>query len=433
MSSELGRIRRIHFIGIGGIGMSALARFFIHEGAYVSGSDWEEKDITRMLSSLGANVHTVQHAENITHDIDAVVYTHAMPNDHPELVRARELSIPTYSYPEMLGRVSFGRYTIAVAGTHGKTTTTAMVGAIFSAAGYDPTMLVGSLIRHDDGPTNFVFGNSAYFVVEADEYRRSFLCLRPNILIITNIEADHLDYYTDLADIQSAFRELAQAVPEDGAIIARASDPNTAPVLENVSAHVIDYPHVALRDIELPVPGAHNVSNAYAASVAAEIEGIPDEVIADALRSFKGTWRRFELLGTAQNGAKVYDDYAHHPTEVRATLAAFRETYPDARIVVAFQPHLFSRTKAFLSDFGASLSGADAVIVAPIYAAREEDTGDISAADVAQSIRDEGGTAHTAQSLDEVITLLRNEDTSGAVLVVMGAGNIREAGERMCS
>lgn len=423
-----GKIKKVHFIGIGGIGMSAIARYFVHQGISVSGSDWEEKDILKMLQDVGVDVVTRQVAENITDDIDAVVYTNAMPADHPELATAHEKGIATYSYPEILGMISEGKTTIAIAGTHGKTTTTAMVGQIFMHAGLDPTMLVGSLINQPEGPTNFVVGDSEYFIVEADEYKRSFLNLSPQIVVITNLEADHLDYYTDLADVQSAFRELVMKVPADGVIVCPAQHPNVVPVIEGVRAQVVDYMSIADRGIALPIPGEHNRANARAATVVGEVEGVDVDTIREALETFTGTWRRFEYLGDTDQGAHVYDDYAHHPTEVRATLSAFREKYSEERLVVVFQPHLYSRTRMFLKDFGKSFTEADKVIVAPIYAARESDPGDITNTDLAYEIQGRGVSALAASSLDDV-KLLLGDDAGAEVIVVMGAGNIRDVGE----
>ena len=321
--------KKIHFIGIGGIGTSAVARMMLLSGKSVTGSDTEETPITDGLKKEGAKILIGHKEEHITSDMDAVLYTIAVKDDNPELKKARSFNIPTFSYPEALGLISKGMFTIAVSGTHGKTTTTAMIGKILKDADRSPTIIVGSILV--DGGTNFVPGTSDILVVEACEYSRSFLHLNPNILVITNIDSDHLDYYRDLQDIQSAFGELAQKVPKDGYIVTNPHDASVAPAIKEARGQVIDYTSHDMTDVHLRVPGEHNILNAQAALATAEILKIPRDTAIASLSNFKGTWRRFEYKGKIKNDALIYDDYAHHPVEIKATLKAARESFPGKR------------------------------------------------------------------------------------------------------
>ena len=340
---DLAKITRVHMIGVGGIGMSGLARLFLHEGKRVSGSDRAPSDITAALADEGVKFFPSQEATNISNDIDMVVYTEAMPQDHPEMAAGRGLGVPMMNYFEALGLVANQYYLIAVAGTHGKTTTTAMLIDIFEEAGLDPSGIVGSLRAKTK--SNYRAGKSKYFIVEACEYRRDFLHLEPDVLVITNLEAEHLDYYKNLEDVQAAFRELALKVREDGAVIAEMSNPNVAPVLTDLPCRVIDYKKNLDLSLQLKVPGLHNRMNAAAAMAAAQFAEVPINVAKIALQKFSGTWRRFEYKGEV-NGAPVYDDYGHHPTEIKATISGARELYPDNKLVVVYQPHTYSRSRA---------------------------------------------------------------------------------------
>lgn len=404
----LSAIKAVHFIGVGGIGVSALARLFLAEGKKVTGSDRSPSLITAELSKLGVEIKAG------VGEADLVIYTIAVPSDHPELVEARERQIPTLSYPEALGLLSRDKFTIAVAGTHGKTTTTAMIAEILIAAGLDPTVIVGSLFQPPNqaaaSPTNFIAGRSKYFVVEACEYRRSFLHLAPRILVITNIDADHLDYYHDLADIQSAFAALVAKVPPDGAVI-------TAKEYEQISL-----------PITLGVPGRHNQQNAQAAIAVAKTLGLSEAVARQHLANFQGTWRRFELKGETSTGALVYDDYAHHPAEISATLQGARELYPERQIIAVFQPHLYSRTKQLLADFAAALSGADEVLLLPIYAAREPFDPSISSEMLAEAIRARGVAVEVFSDFAGVKRCLSSTLTAdrSKLILIMGAGDVTE-------
>lgn len=409
-------------IGIGGVGMSALARLFMHDGKQVSGSDKASSAITAALAQEGAVIHEGHHPDAIDDGVDLVVYTEALADDNEALAAARALDIPTVNYFEALGHAVNRYHLIAVAGTHGKTTTTAMLTDILEAAQLDPTAIIGSLRSKTN--SNFRAGESKYAVVEACEYRRDFLHLAPNVLVITNIEKEHLDYYRDLADIQDAFTELAARVPEDGYVVCNPSDPNVAPVLTRTRATVIDYTkHVDPR-LTLRVPGIHNLMNAAAARAAAETVGVKTDAALRALSEFAGTWRRSEYLGTTGSGALVFDDYAHHPTEIRATLGAFKERYPDRRLVVAFQPHLHSRTHDFFEGFVEALAMADVVLIAPIHEARTETRHTVSSETLASAL---GERAVALGSYEDIARYLNEHASERDLIITMGAGPIDTA------
>lgn len=404
MAIDLKQVKKIHFIGIGGSGVSALARMFLFEGKAVSGSDQSESVVTRELAKAGAKIFLSHDAKNIPPESDLVIHSIAITAHNPELLEAKRLTIGTLSYPEALGLISRDKFTIAVAGTHGKTTTTAMIAKIMIDAGLDPTVIVGSFLL--DRQSNFIAGRGKYFVVEACEYRRSFLNLSPQILVITNIDNDHLDYYRDLDDIRSAFAELAAKVPADGRVITEK-----------------EYCRVKT-DFKLLAPGAHNLRNAQVALAVAEALGIDPAAARWSLAEFRGTRRRFERRGETSEGALVYDDYAHHPTEVRATLAGAREQFPDRKIIVIFQPHLYSRTKLLFDDLAASFGGADQVLLLPVYAAREPFDPSVNSAMLAKAI---GSRATTVPDFAAARAALPTLHASSSTLIItMGAGDISE-------
>ncbi len=423
--------KHIHFIGIGGIGMSALARFWHHEGAVVTGSDRAQSIVTEGLETIGIRISFEQVAKNITDEIDMVVYTEAMSHDHPEMVAAKALGVPMVNYFEALGEVANEYYLIAVAGSHGKTTTTAMLIDVLEEAGLDPTGIVGSL--RSKTKSNFRPGKSKYAVVEACEYRRDFLYLKPDVLVITNLEWEHVDYYESLEAVQKAFRELALTVPEDGYIIADITDERVKPVLEGVGAIIIDYrPYInVLR--KLHQPGLHNRQNAAAASAAAATLSIDPVVIGTALENFAGTWRRFEYKGdivpVTGGRVPVYDDYGHHPTELKATFAATRELYPHKRLVVVFQSHTYSRTHALLSDFVDALATADYVYLLPIYAAREENRWGVSSEQIVAALTKNGVGAEVYATPETVAIHIKQTIRDNDVIVVIGAGAVTETAE----
>lgn len=412
-------MKKIHFIGIGGIGMSALAQYFKDQGERVTGSDKEASPVTELLEQKGIKVLIGQSAENVPADAVVVIYSDAVPEDNPERAQARELGVPQKSYFEMLGEVSEGKRTIAVSGTHGKTTTTGMLARILRDAGASPTAIVGSIVK--DFGSNYLHGESDLFIVEACEYRDHLLELSPRVLVITNLEWDHTDFFLSLEALQETFRKAIKRVPADGAIVTDPHNKNIAPLLADAKARVVDYTKEPA--YELHLPGEFNQMNARAAALAARVvlPDISDDVIKNALADFHGTWRRFEYKGKTASGADVYDDYAHHPTAVQETLRALRGK-TKGKIIVAFHPHLYSRTKDLLEGFSAAFRDADQVYIAPIYAAREKDDGTISSEMLAERIR-ANGTDAVALDFGAIEAKLR-EAGEGDTIMTMGAGDI---------
>ncbi|TSC87166.1 MAG: Uncharacterized protein G01um10148_271 [Parcubacteria group bacterium Gr01-1014_8] len=423
----------IYMVGMGGIGMSALAQLLVHQGKNVSGSDREESPTTAMLGDRGIQV-TVGHDQcNIPADTGLLIYSDAVNADNTERVRAREMGIKQISYFEMLGKISEPGTTIAVAGTHGKTTTTGMLASILRAAGKEPTAIVGSIVRDFPGRTggsNFLAGRSDLYVIEACEYRDHLLELKPEILVITNIELDHTDFFPSLSAMQNTFHSAVERVPKHGTIVTDPENSNIAPILSHISARVVDYTKKAVGELKLI--GEFNRENARAAlagALAAE-PSLSQEAAIHTLSEFKGSWRRFEYKGETPHGALVYDDYAHHPTAVRKTIEAAREKYPNKRIVVAFHPHLYSRTKSFLAEFADALATADDAIIAPIYAAREAHDGSISSDVLAEEIRMRKGNARALQSFEAIRQALSLEP-GNTVIITMGAGDIYKVSEQI--
>ena len=412
--------KNVHFVGIGGIGMSALAQMLAHDGVGVTGSDRERSPVTEMLEKKGISVTVPQAAENVPTDADIVVYSDAVPPDNPERAEAARRGIPQLSYFAMLGKVSAGKRTVAVAGTHGKTTTTGMLAKILVDAGASPTAIIGSIVK--DFESNYVAGTSDIFVVEACEYRDHLLELSPEVLVITNLEWDHTDYFPSLAALQETFRRAIGRVPETGVIVTDPANPNITPLLSAARARVVDYTVEPAH--KLLLPGVFNQNNARAAAAAARAirPDISEETIAAALASFHGTWRRFEYKGTTPAGAEVYDDYAHHPTAVHETLQALRAR-ATGKIFVAFHPHLYSRTRDLLDEFATAFKDADEVLVAPIYAAREVDDGSISSELLAERVQAAGTHARAATFVD-IESILNTEPKSGDTIMTMGAGDI---------
>lgn len=420
-------------IGVGGIGMSGLARLFLHEKKGVSGSDRTMSAITQALEEEGVVFFSDQGAHNITDDIDLVVYSEALSKDHPEMVAARERDIPMLNYFGALGMVANEYYLIAIAGTHGKTTTTAMTIDVLEAAGLDPTAIVGSL--RSKTKSNFRAGKSKYFVAEACEYRRDFLSLTPDILAITSIEADHLDYYKDEADFVSAFAEFVAKVNEDGKVIANPGSENVKTALARAREDitVVDYTKHLDPLLKLKVPGTHNFQNAaIALAIAAEL-GIEKDVVKEALEDFSGTWRRFEYKGKTKEGALVYDDYAHHPSEITATITSVRELFPDKKLTVVFQPHMFSRTAELFDGFVESLSKADRVILADVYDARAVDAKGVDSKTLTDAISQNHPDATYVGHWSAVPDFLIGQGltSQSEVVVVMGAGDIASLPEKL--
>lgn len=431
MENLLSAAEKIHFVGIGGTGISAVARMMLLQGKMISGSDRSESPTAEELAKLGAKIFIGQNAENISKDTNLVIYTVAIPDDNPELLRAKELKIKCVTYPQALNIISADKYTVAISGTHGKTTTTAMVGKILLDAGADPTVVVGSSFK--DLKTNMVAGKGDLLVVEADEYRRGFLNLSPKILVIANIDEDHLDYYKNLEDIQSAFSELAEKIPKDGFLICDKNDEHLLPVLKSVKSKVVDYPKVSVEGLNLKFPGKHNVKNAQCALAVAEVLGLDFKKAVLSLNDFAGTERRFEFKGKTESGALVYDDYAHNPHKLRAVLSGARELFPNKKIVAVFQPHLYSRTKTQLDEFAKSFQDADMVLLPPIYPAREKFDPSISSEMLVEKIADNyGGVKALAfESLDSIFDYLKKNLAGGEVVITIGAGDVTSLSDRL--
>ena len=433
--------KKIHFIGIGGIGMSALAQMMAHESVAVSGSDRSESPVTELLESKGIMVAIGHTEENLPEGADLVVHSDAVHDDNPERREADRRGVRDISYFQALGEISKGKRTIAVAGTHGKTTTTGMLACILHDAGAEPTAIIGSIVK--DFGSNYLSGTSDLFVVEACEYRDHLLELTPHVLVITNLEWDHTDYFPSLAALQETFRKAIAKVPADGAIITNPHNPNIAPLLSSAKAPIVDYTVSGRSDLpegayELRAPGEFNQMNARAAAAAARfvLQSVQhqvlhkvDESIRESLPDFHGTWRRFEYKGKTKNGADVYDDYAHHPTAIKVTLEALRGKVK-GKVFVAFHPHLYSRTRDLLDEFATAFVGADKVFFAPIYAARETDDGSISSEILAERVRATGVEAKALDSFDAIEKAL-GEAQEGDTIITMGAGDIYKVADAL--
>jgi len=443
----------VHFIGIGGISMSGLAAILLKEGFTVSGSDSHESELTDRLEKAGARIAYQQSAENITDGIDVVVYTAAIHPSNPEYAAAVEKKIPLLSRAQLLGQLMKNyKVPICVSGTHGKTTTTSMAAHILMAADMDPTISVGGILPLIHG--NYRIGSNQTFLMEACEYTNSFLSFFPKISIILDIDADHLDFFKDLDDIRNSFRKFAELLPDDGVLIINADDPACKMITKDLKCKIITYSmsnkgeytadlvtydkrgNASFRALykgepigtfSLQVPGQHNVSNALAAIALARELGIDAKTIQDGFSSFHGTNRRFEYKGTMQ-GAKIIDDYAHHPTEIKATLRT-AERVPHKTIWCVFQPHTYTRTKALLPQFAEALSIADHVVLADIYAARELDIYGISSRDLQAEIQKLGTDCDYFPSFEEIEDFLRANVKEGDLVITMGAGNIVQVGE----
>ncbi len=405
--------KNVHCIGIGGIGLSALARYCHVNGAKVTGSDGGTSRITEDLKKEGMTVYFGHNSAHVSKDTDLVVYTIAVNDNNPELKVARERGVTCMTYPEALGLLTKEYVTIAVCGTHGKTTTTGMVTSMLKGCGVNPTVIVGSLLS--EGGTNFIQGDSEYLVVEACEYKRSFLNLNPKHILVTNIDEDHLDYYKDLADIQTAFQSFADKLNSNGNLITHNN------VSLNTSATKIDADIINEQEIELNVLGEHNKKNAQLVIALAQSLKLNDEQARAGLKTFTGTWRRLEYKGT-QKGAIMYDDYGHHPKEIMATLEAIREKYKSGKfkLVVVFQPHLYSRTKLLLDDFSQAFNLADKICILPIYASREKDDGSISSEDLVEKTNN----SIYMESFEEVKKYIDKNCHSGSVVLTIGAGDV---------
>lgn len=452
---DFNKPQAIHFIGIGGISMSGLALILLDAGFCVSGSDSVKSALTEKLEAAGAAVTYGQCAGHITDGMDVVVYTAAVHEDNPEYAAAAGKGIPMLSRAELLGQIMRNfRQAVAVSGTHGKTTTTSMLSEILMAADADPTVSVGGILPSIGG--NIRVGGSGLFVTEACEYTNSFLSFYPTIEIILNIEEDHLDFFKNLDEIRRSFRLFAEKLDNQGLLIISHDIERYEEMVEGLGCRIIttgltagsDYRAVEIHydelarpsfrllikgedhgTVTLSVPGRHNVQNALAAIAAAGELGIALADIRRGLKSYTGTNRRFEKKGEIY-GITIIDDYAHHPKEIQVTLEAARN-YPHKKLWCVFQPHTYTRTKAFLNEFAQALAVADEVVLAGIYAARESDTLGICSGDIAERIEAMGTRAHYFCTFDEIETFILENCSPGDLLITMGAGDIVKVGERL--
>lgn len=454
----LGRTRKIHFVGIGGIGMSGIAELLANLGYEVTGSDVRPSSVTARLESFGVGVFAGHAAANVG-EAEVVVVSSAIGGTNPELVEARRRKVPVIPRAEMLAELMRLRYGIAVAGAHGKTTTTSMIALVLERAGLDPTAVIGG--RLSAFGSNARLGRGEFVVVEADESDRSFLKLSPSIAVITNIDREHMESYGDWANLQQAFADFANKVPFYGAVVACADDEAVRELLPNLTRRVITY---ALSDrpadivghdmqleafgstcrvvqtrgdavqelgtLQLRVPGRHNLLNALGAVAVALEAGVPFARTAAALEEFRGAERRFQLLGEAR-GVMVVDDYGHHPTEINAVIAAARAGI-DRRVVVVFQPHRYSRTSLLMREFGEALGGADEVVLTDIYAAGEAPMDGVTVDALAEAVRSVAPCpVHVVKALDDLPAAVAALARRGDLVVTLGAGSIGTVGDRI--
>lgn len=432
MNINLEKVNKVFFVGVGGIGISAIAKMMLLEGKSVLGSDISENNITKELEKEGAEIFLGQDINFIPKDTELIIYTIAVPKYDPVFFEnLKNLNIPMLTYPESLGMITKEKYTIAVSGTHGKTTTTAMIAKVLIDAGKDPSVVVGSILK--DQKSNLVVGKSEYFIVEACEYQRSFLNVHPKILAITNIEEDHLDYYKDLADIELAFSQMCEQA--ESYIICNTENPSVKRVLaKGYKAKVINYMDYFDKVSNLEAPGEHNRLNASIALAISDILGIEEEKAILFLQKFSGTERRLEIKLVREDGFILYDDYAHHPTEIKASLSALREKYPkeEKRIIVLFQPHLYSRTKAFFKDFTESFRDVDLALILPIYFAREQKDDSVSIEKLAQEIEQNGIKALFFNDFESAEDFMRGLSFgANDILVTMGAGEAYKVADKI--
>jgi UDP-N-acetylmuramate--alanine ligase len=458
-------IERVHFIGIGGISMSGLAEILHSDGFEVSGSDAVESDITLRLRKSGIGVAIGNKAENIPHDVDIAVYTAAVHADNPEYIAAKNLGIPVIDRARLLGMITEGYpYTVCVSGTHGKTGTTALVSEIFLAAGLDPTISIGGYMAEG---YNYRIGESGYFIMEACEYFDSFLQWRPHVGVILNIDNDHMDFFGSMDRLYASFGQFAKNIKQGGSLVIYENTAGFEDIIKGLNCNIIAYgigkeaPDAARRCkrlyaeniqfdvlgrpsfdilmdgifvayVKLPLTGKHQVLNALASTAAGIALGVSAEEIKSGVNFARGVKRRFEYKGDF-NGADVVDDYAHHPTEIKANLSAAKDSRRcgGGRVICAFQPHTYSRTRNLLNEFSAAFDDADTVLMLPVYASREKDPGDISSMDLVERLRLKNIQTQYAPGFDEAVHWLEKELAPGDLLITMGAGDVYLVGERL--
>ncbi|MGD8416087.1 MAG: UDP-N-acetylmuramate--L-alanine ligase [Pseudomonadales bacterium] len=451
---EMGRVRHIHFVGIGGAGMCGIAEVLLNQGYAVSGSDLKRSAVTRRLEELGAAIFEGHDAGNVT-GADVVVVSSAVRQDNPEVVRAHDHRIPVVARAEMLGELMRYRHGIAVAGTHGKTTTTSLITSVFQSAGLDPTFVIGGLLNATG--SNARLGASRYLIAEADESDGSFLKLKPMSAVITNIDRDHMGTYRhDFETLKGAFIEFVHQLPFYGSVVLCAEDPEALGILPALSRPMITYgfneqsdirgsdvriedqrwrfrasrARGAPLDVTLAVPGRHNVLNALAAIAVATDEGIADEAIIEGLAGFRGVGRRFQISEEVHLAGKTFtvvDDYGHHPTEVEAVIETARAMWPDRRLVMLYQPHRYTRTRDLYDDFVRVLSGVDTLVCLEVYAAGESPIPGADGKALCQGIRQRANLIPVyAEDSAEALGILEDVVTTGDVVLVQGAGNVNQ-------
>ncbi len=450
-------LRSVHFVGIGGIGTSGVARILLAKGKEVSGSDVEETPLLGELKRLGATIFLGHRPENISDRVQAVVASAAIPPDNPELITARKRTLPVLTYSQALGSLMERRFGVAIAGTHGKTTTSAMIASILKQAGYDPGFVIGGEVPSLGG--NSGAGKGDFLVAEACEYRRNFLALRPRTVLVTNIEEDHLDYYRDITEIEEAFLEFLTLLPPDGFAVLCREDKRVMKVASHLNRRFFTYGFSEsdyqakkikldlkttsfevyfvgrpIAEVSLKIPGQHNVLNSLGAFALCHRLGIEAKKVAESLRVFPGVRRRLELKGSFQ-GAVVLDDYGHHPSEIVATLSAVRQFYPNGRLITIFQPHQYSRTRFFLDDFASSFTLAEEVLVPEIYFVRDSEASrrSVSGKDLVARLRQIGKKAYFLPTFEEVVAYLKKEIGFGDVVLTIGAGPVYKVADRLCN
>ena len=452
LQSDLKPFHKIHMAGIGGIGMSGIAELLLASGKEVSGSDLRTSDIVRHLEAKGVQVH-IGHSADLVAEKDLLIHTSAIREDNPELTAAREAGIPVMDRAEALGLIMKGfKERIAVSGAHGKTTTTAMIALILEAAALDPTVLVGGVV--DELAGNVKVGRQDFFVTEACEYRENFLKFHPTLELILNIDEDHLDYFRDLKHIMEAFGRFADCLPKKGVLVANFDDYNVRVICSETDKRLISYGisqeadyravNIVYNDkgrpsfevlrhgafygrFDLSIPGRHNIYNSLAAIAACDACGVEPAAVQSCLNRFKTPHRRFETRHQAK-GVTIIDDYAHHPNEIKATLEAAVKV-PHRKIWGIFQPHTFTRTKALLNDFATAFGKADRIVITDIYAAREENSGQVHSSDLARLISEEGGEAQYVSAFEDVAAYVAERVESGDIVLTMGAGDVYKIGD----
>jgi len=424
--------QNIHMVGIGGIGMSALAQWYHARGVSVSGSDREASPTTELLESKGIRVSIGDNATNVPKETELLIYSDAVPAENVERTEAKKQGVTEQSYFEALGDVTENHFTIAVAGSHGKTTTTAMLAKVLRDIGHEPTAIVGSLVKDFDG-SNFLAGDGNLFVVEACEYKDHMLKLAPTILIVTNLEWDHTDYFKTFDQLKKSFIKAVKKLPPEGTLVVDLKTDIGRELASHAACSVVDYQ--IYRSPALNLLGTFNENNAKAAKAAvrAYAPDVPEVDIDHSLEQFHGSWRRFEYKGDAPHGSPVYDDYAHHPTEIIATLREVKKKFPDTYVVVAFHPHLYSRTRDLMEEFSRAFINADEVLLIPIYPAREEPIEGVTSAALAERINSNGTRATAVKDFAEAEARLRKYDGPGTLLITMGAGDIYKVADMLAA